>query len=230
MRNEEMASLLGRTPAFSTLDPQILEQIAASTHSRSYRRGDSIFHEGESGDCLYVVASGLVKVFTASESGDEMLLATLRPPDMFGELALIDGGPRSASAAAMHPTILLVITRTAFFDLIRRCPSALEGVLRSVATLLRNTLGRASDLVFLDLPGRVAKVLVELAEDRGESMAGGIGLSLDITQSDFAAMVGGSRPTVNQILHAFEERGYLVVRGRQIFVKRLDLLRRRAAL
>jgi CRP/FNR family cyclic AMP-dependent transcriptional regulator len=230
MRNEEIASLLGRTPAFSGLDRQTLEQMARSAHSRSYPRGDSIFHEGESGDCLYVVAGGLVKVFTASESGDEMLLATLRPPDMFGELALIDGGPRSASAAALEPTLLLVITRTAFFELIRRYPSALEGVLRSVATLLRNTLGRASDLVFLDLPGRVAKMLVEIAEERGEDMVGGIGLSLGIKQSDFAAMVGGSRPTVNQILHAFEERGYLMIHGRQIVVKQLDQLRRRAAL
>src|SRR5437879_2717458 len=122
MRNEEIALLLGRTPVFGALDPETLRHVAGSANSRSYRKGESMFHQGDPGDRLYVVARGLVKVFTASESGEEMLLATLRPPDMFGELALIDGGPRSASTATLEPTTLLVITRTAFLDLLRRYP------------------------------------------------------------------------------------------------------------
>jgi CRP/FNR family cyclic AMP-dependent transcriptional regulator len=222
IRNEEIASLLGRTPAFSRLDRQTLEQMARSSHGRSW--GDSIFHEGESGECLHVVAGELVKVFTASESGEEMLLAT---PSTTGHVRRVGAhrwraalGVRSGPGAddavwwPFEPPSSICSDDAprlwrGFSDPSRPC----------FAT--RSAEHRTSSV--LDLPGRVAKVLVELGEDRGESMAGGIGLSLGVTQSDFAAMVGGSRPTVNQIEHAFEELEYLVVRGRQIFLQRLDL-------
>jgi CRP-like cAMP-binding protein len=174
------------------------------------------------------VAKGLLKVFTVSEQGDDLMLATLRPPDTFGELAIIDGGPRSASVEALEPSVLLAISHSAFTRLLREHPSLLDAVLRSVAGLLREVLERASDLVFLDLPGRVAKTILDLGAERGEPSEEGIRVDMELTQRDLAALVGGSRSTVNQILHAFEERGYVALQGRMLVLKRPELLRRRA--
>jgi CRP-like cAMP-binding protein len=225
----DAADLLARTPAFGSLDRDTLERLAERCELRSYRRGQLIFQQGDPGDRLFVVRSGLVNVMRVSWTGEEFLLATLRPPDFFGEVAVVDGGPRSASAVALEPTTLLAIPRAPLLELMRESPSLLESLLQVVARLLRGTLERASDLVFLDLPGRVAKVLLELAEARGEpAPEGGVCLDLEITQGHLAAMVGGSRPTVNQILHAFQQRGYIVLSGRHLVIRETGPLARRA--
>ncbi|MEA2589561.1 MAG: hypothetical protein QOH66_2488 [Actinomycetota bacterium] len=224
----EVTGLLAETELFGHLDAGTLARLAAESTIRSYPKGQCIFQQGDSGDCLFVVARGLLKVYTASEQGDDMVLATLRRPDTFGELAIIDGGPRSASVEALDPTMLLAISQSAFRRLVGEYPLLLEAVLRSVARLLRQVLERASDLVFLDLPGRVAKMILDLGQQRGEPSPEGLRVDLQLTQGDLAASVGGSRSTVNQILHAFEDRGYVALQGRTLILKRPDLLRRRA--
>jgi CRP/FNR family transcriptional regulator, cyclic AMP receptor protein len=228
MREDDAASLLARTAVFGQLGDDTLRQLAAACNFRSLRKGQIIFQQGDLGDTLYVVAKGRVKVVTSSPEGDEMLLATLKPPDMFGELAVIDGGPRSASTEAVEPAQLLTIGRHRFFDLMAEHPRLVRAVLEGLATMLRRNLERASDLVFLDLPGRVAKALLDAQVARGEPCPEGTRLDLELTQGEFATLVGGSRATVNQILRSFQERGYLSVEGRVVVVKRPDLLRRRA--
>ena len=230
MKPEEIASLLAETELFRQLSDGARLEVARRTIKRSFPSGDVIFHEGDPGDSLLIVATGLVKVFVTSPEGAEMVLATLDRPDTFGELAVIDGGPRSASVRAIEPTILIALRRTAFMEMLASEPGLAEALYRSLGALLRRVLQQASDLVFLDLPGRVAKLLLKLADDSGEPTDRGTLLELNISQSTLAEMVGGSRPTVNQILHAFSARGYVELRGRKILICNPEALRRRAAI
>jgi CRP-like cAMP-binding protein len=147
-----------------------------------------------------VVASGLLKVVVTSEDGEEMVLVTLGLGEALGELAVVDGGPPSASAEALEPTEVLVITRDALLELAARDRGLTEALLLALGRLLRRLTEQAADLVFLDLPGRVAKLLSGLAAERGSPVADGVELDAHLTQSDLARMVGASRQSVNQIL------------------------------
>ena len=227
---EQTAGLLASTDLFGHLDGASLETLASHVNQRTYPKGQLIFHQGDPAGSLFVVREGLVKVFVTSEDGDEMLLVTLRPSDTFGELALLDGSDRSASAQALEKTTVIEIGRQTFLDVLRSNPTMAEAVLGSMGTLLRRLTEQASDLVFLDLHGRVAKLLVTMADERGTPAAGGIELDIQLTQSDIASMVGGSRQSINQILRAFEDRGYLDLQGKTVLVKEPARLRKRAGL
>jgi CRP-like cAMP-binding protein len=228
MDAQQAAALLAKAPLFVDLEPSELLRLGALARRRAYGKGDYIFHQGDAGDALFVLMDGRVKVATISEDGDEMILATLQPPDVFGELALIDGGPRSASIQTLEPTTALTLTRATLLDLVSRQPQVSEVLLRNLGMLVRRIIAQAGDLVFLDLHGRVAKLLLRLIEDPASHPSLPLSLDLGMTQSDLAAMVGGSRQSVNQILHLFERRGYLRLEGHTLIVKDLEALRRRA--
>jgi len=230
MRTEAAVALLRRTRLFAELREDTMRALADRSVERSYPRHGRLFYQGDPGSGLYVLASGLVKVIVTSEDGEEMVLVTLGPGDAFGELSIVDGGPRSASAEALEPTVALVITREVLLDLATRDSGLTDALLRTLGALLRRLTEQASDLVFLDLPGRMAKLLAQLAAERGTETPEGIELDANLTQTDLAGMVGASRQSVNQILQGFARRGYLQVRGRRIVIHRLDLLRRRAGL
>jgi CRP-like cAMP-binding protein len=155
-----------------------------------------------------------------------MVLATLQAGDIFGEIALIDGGTRSASAESLGQSTLLSLTRSVFLDLVHENPRLTDALLESLGGFVRRLTEHSADLVFLDLPGRLAKYLLGLVQEKGGSEGEPVELELELTQTELAAMVGGSRQSVNQILHSFERRGYLEVKGRHMVVKRPDLLRR----
>jgi CRP-like cAMP-binding protein len=157
-----------------------------------------------------------------------MVLVTLGPSAVFGELPMIDGGLRSASAAAVESTTLLTLTRVSLLDALRDSPELVDRMLRSLGSMVRRLTDQAADLVFLDLPGRVAKLLLALAEERGTSETDGRTLDLGMTQTDLANMVGGSRQSVNQVLRSFERLGYLELEGRRIVIRERALLQRRA--
>lgn len=228
MKAEQAASLLAQTPLFTGLDQSELVKLGTHARRRSYQKGEHIFHQGDTGDAVFVLVEGRVKVVVTSPDGGEMILATLSPPDVFGELALIDGGPRSASIQTLEPTRVLTLTRATLFELMSRQPEVTDAILRSLGGLVRRMITQAGDLVFLDLHGRVAKLLLRLIEDPGGHPSESLWLDLRLTQSELAAMVGGSRQSVNQILHLFERRGYLEIEGHRLVVKDLEALRRRA--
>lgn len=225
MKAEQAASLLARTPLFASLDQSELRKLGTCARRRSYQKGEHIFHQGDTGNAMFVLVEGSVKVVVTSPDGAEMILATLAPPDVFGELALIDGGPRTASIQTLEPTTVLTLTRATLVGLMSRQPEVTDAILRSLGGLVRRMITQTGDLVFLDLHGRVAKLLLYLIQDPGEGPAW---LDLRLTQSELAAMVGGSRQSVNQILHLFERRGYLQIEGHRLVVKDLEALRRRA--
>jgi CRP/FNR family transcriptional regulator, cyclic AMP receptor protein len=222
------AALLQSTPLFAAMPMEALQRLAEKAIRRSYGRGEVIFREEDPGDWLCVVISGLVKVYRSSPDGDEMLLVTLGPASVFGEVPMIDGGLRSASAAAVEATTLLTVSRAALLEALRSSPELADRLLRSLGSMVRRLTDQAADLVFLDLHGRVAKLLLALAGERGTNEAGGRALDLHLTQSDLANMVGGSRQSVNQVLNSFERLGYLELEGRRIVIRRPDLLQRRA--
>jgi CRP/FNR family cyclic AMP-dependent transcriptional regulator len=230
MRAEAAVELLRRTRLFAGLEEPTLRALAERAIERSYPRHGRLFYQGDPGTGLFVVASGLVKVVVTSEDGEEMVLVTLGPGEALGELSIVDGGPRSASAEALEPTVALIITRPVLLDLATRDRALTEALLQTLGGLLRRLTEQAADLVFLDLPGRMAKLLAGLAAERGTETPEGIELDAGLTQTDLGAMVGASRQSVNQILQGFARRGFLQVQGRRIVVTRLDLLRRRAGL
>jgi CRP/FNR family transcriptional regulator, cyclic AMP receptor protein len=229
MNQYRIAAILCRARIFNALDPAALDRMAPEVITRTHRKGDLIFSQGDPGMALYVVAAGMVKISLESSRGDEMILATLRPPELFGELAVIDEGPRTASARALEPTTLLAVTRPVFLRMLHENPALMDALHRSLGGLLRRSLQQASDLIFMDLPGRVAKLLLSLAGDLGRDSERGMLLDLNVTQSTLAGLVGGSRPSVNQILQSFQAQGYLELEGRKIIIKRPEMLLRRSA-
>lgn len=227
MKPEQAKSLLRQSPLFSELSEEILDHLSDRVVERSYDKGQTIFNQGELGDSVFVVAKGLVKVMVNSPDGEEMVLTTVGPPDIFGELAVLDGGPRSAAAEALQETTALVIDRQTLADLITQRPELEQGLVRSLGKVVRRTTEHVSDLAFLHLPERVAKVLLVLADQRGSQEGEDRVIDIQLTQTDLAGMVGGSRQRVNLILRSFKERGYLEFDGRRIVIKRPDLLRKR---
>jgi CRP/FNR family transcriptional regulator, cyclic AMP receptor protein len=221
-------ALLTKARLFAHLDSDGLRQLAARSIMRHYRRGEVVFREGDPGERLFVLASGRVKVVVNSAQGDEMVLAALAPPDTFGELALVDGGARSATVEAVEASVLLVLTRVAFLDVLKEHHALVEGLLGSLGGLIRRLTDQTSDLAFLDLPGRVAKLLLGLAAEGDLEPAKENLIDVSFTQTEIANMVGGSRQSVNQILRTFEGAGYIETLGHSIRIVRADTLRRRA--
>lgn len=227
MKPDQIETLLRSTKLFGGLDDASLADLAREATPRFYRRNDIIWHEGDPGEAVLILAEGLVKVYLTSPSGDEMVLATTGPPESLGELALVHRGTRSASARAIKDTKAVALTRDTFTALMRQHPGLTETMMETLGGLLQRTLAQAADLVFLDLPGRVAKLLVGLAESQENEGAQNV-VRLEVKQADLAGMVGGSRPAVNQILKTFEERGYVEPLGGGSFRLDVDALRRRA--
>lgn len=226
---DEIVAFLKTTPLFGGLSESALEALSAHALVRSYPRGQIIFMQGDRGDALYLVISGRLKVYVQSERGDEMVLVTLGPPSTFGELALVDGEPRSATVEVVEACRLLVLERDPVRKLMREDPDVDDAFLRSLGALVRRLTDLAGDLVFLDLHGRVAKLLVGFCDEQeafGDAHPWILDLAL--TQTDLARMVGGTRQSVNQILRSFEARGYLEMDRRRITLKKIDILRRRA--
>jgi CRP-like cAMP-binding protein len=208
--NDFAVEALGRCRLFGGLGQGSLEAISQNLRTRRFRRGEVLFHEGDPGDALFIVASGAVKVVVPSEEGDEAILATLRRGDFFGELALLDGAPRSASAVALEATETLALPRDQFSALVGSEPAIRDALLASLAGELRRLTAHVAELHFLDLTGRLAARLARLAQEHGmREPDGSVRLDAPLTQSDLAAMIGATRQSVNKLLGEFVEKGLL---------------------
>ncbi len=220
---ESLASI----PFFSGLDADALEHVASGMRARRFRRGEVIFHLGDPGDALFIIVSGEVKISLPSESGDEAILVRLQPGDVFGELALLDGAPRSATATALNAVETVVLPRDRFRELIANEPMVRDALLASLAGELRRLTTHVEELHFLDITGRLAACLTRLAADGGTELPdGAIRLRTSLTQGDLAAMVGSTRQSVNKLLGQFADDGYLRVERDAIVVTDLEGLAR----
>ena len=228
MKLEETAALLASSPLLADLDPEALLQLAADAHQRIFPQGHFLFRQGEPGDALFAILSGRVRAVCAQEGGSDLVVATLGPPDMFGEMALVDGGPRALSVVALESTRVLTLHRSPVMSLMDRDPSVAQTLLRATGTLVRRTADQAADLVFLDLPSRVAGLLLRLVGREAAGSSGPVSLDFKTAQSDLAATVGGSRRSINQVLGQFVQGGYVEVDGQSLVVVDLEALRRRA--
>jgi CRP-like cAMP-binding protein len=220
--------VLRGTDLFGGLDDDALSRLVAASRSRVYRKGQYIWYEGDPGDTLLVVVDGLVKVVIGSEAGEEAVLVTLGRCAVLGEIAVLDGAARSASVVTVEPTTGLLLTRATVLDAMARHRVVLDAMLRTLGKLVRRLTEQAGDLVFLDLGGRLAKLLLRLAENCART-ADGVVLDPSLSQSDLAAMVGATRPAVNRVLHVFAARGLISVDGQMIVLRDLAELRRRAS-
>jgi CRP/FNR family transcriptional regulator, cyclic AMP receptor protein len=222
---QERAAVLARTELFGGIDEVTRRRIAGHVAERVVDRGQCVFVQDEPGDRMYVLAEGVVKLFVSSRNGGLVELVRHRPPATFGEVALLDGGPRSASAEAVERSTLLVVTRAELVALLRAEDQVADSLLRTLGTIVRRTTRQVSDLAFLDLQGRVARQLLVLAGD-----GNGSARTRQVTQAELASMVNGARQTVNQALRSLESHGYIRTDGRRIEIldrRRLERLAER---
>ena len=221
-------AVLVRAGLFQGVDPGATASLIAQLRPVEFRRGQEIFHQGDPGDTLFIIVSGKVKIAYENPDGRASLLALLGPSDVFGELAIFDPGPRTSTAAAVTPVRASFMDRVALRTWITDYPEIGEQLLRVLARRLRRTQDTYSDMIFTDVPGRVARQLLELAQRFGTAEGSGLRVSHDLTQEELAQLVGSSRETVNKALSDFAHRGWLRLESRNVLIKDVDKLARRA--
>jgi CRP-like cAMP-binding protein len=230
MADDVTLGLLLRCPLFTGAEPADLADVVRHVRRRRFRRGEVIFHEGDPADALHVVASGAVKIVLSSDEGDEAIIATLHPGDFFGELSLLDGSPRSATATAVEATETVSLPRDTFLEEIGRSDRLRDCLLRSLAAELRRLTGHVEELHFLDLSGRLASRLVRLAQEadpppqRTDDGRLEARLEWPFTQSDLAAMIGATRQSVNRLLVDLVDRGLVRIERETLVIPDLDRL------
>ncbi len=220
--------VLRRAPLFSGLDDDAAGALDASMTPVTLRRGEVLFNEGDDGNQLYVVTDGKIKLGRTSPDGRENLLAILGPGQMFGELSFFDPGPRSATATAVTDVDVKSLGHEALSPVLRAHPDVAMALLNQLAGRLRRTNEVVGDLVFSDVPGRVAKALLDLASRFGRKADDGVHVNHDLTQEELAQLVGASRETVNKALADFASRGWLRLEPRSVVILDLERLQRRA--
>ena len=207
-----VADYLGESPLFACLSPQDRLTLAGKMRLRHFARDEVVFHNDDSAGHVFLITSGTVKVSIPDEQGHEVVVALQRGGDVFGELALFDDGPRSATVTAITETHTLALARQEFLGALERNPDAMRQMLALLVKTVRRSTGHVEDLVFLDLPGRVAKCLLDLAEAAGADQ-------VDLTQEDLAGFVGATRVSVNRVLADLEKRGGIKIGRRNIVLK-----------
>ena len=216
--------MLQGSPLFRGLPPATLERMAALATQRGYRRGEIVFSAGDAGDALFGVVSGRIRISTGNADGREIFLNIMEPGDTFGEIALLDGGTRTATATAIEAAELVSIRREPFFELLEREPKAALELLRLCGERLRWTSGLLEDAAFLDAPARLAKRLLSLGELHGEDSAGG--RMVRISQEELASFLGVSRQSVNEQLQDWKAKGWVALGRGTVTVRDAAALRR----
>ncbi len=220
--------VLRQAPLFNGLDDAASSALESSMESLSLRRGEILFNEGDDGDKLYVVVEGKLKLGRTSPDGRENLLAILGPGQMFGELSFFDPGPRSATATAVTDVQLRSLGHEALGPVLNDHADVAKALLHQLAGRLRRTNEVVGDLVFSDVPGRVSKALLDLADRFGREDEDGIHVNHDLTQEELAQLVGASRETVNKALADFASRGWVRLEPRSVVILDLERLQKRA--
>ena len=211
-------SVIRSAPLFSALNDEEAASLRASMTQVKVSKGHTLFKEGDVGDRLYVVLEGKLKLGTTSIDGRENLLSILGPGEMFGELSLFDPEPRTATATAVTDAKLLALAHDQVIGLVTRHPQASLELLRRLAQRLRKSNEILADLVFADVPGRVAKAIIDLGARFGQKKDDGLHVNHDLTQEELAQLVGASRETVNKALADFASRGWVRLEPRAVVV------------
>ncbi len=217
-----------KAPLFAALDDEAAAALMGSMTTSRLERGDVLFREGDQGNRLYVIGEGKIKLGVTSVDGRENLLAILGPGEMFGELSLFDPGPRTATATAVAETQLIALGHDDLKSFLSVRPAVAADMLAALARRLRRTNDSLADLVFTDVPGRVAKALLDLSNRFGRPAGDGIRVAHDLTQEELAQLVGASRETVNKALADFASRGWIKLEARAVVLLDVERVRGRA--
>ena len=216
----DVKSILRQTDLLRSVPAEVLDAVATASRLRVFRRGQVVFTRGDPSDTLFVVISGRVKVVVRSADGGKLTLTIIQPGGVFGELGIADGGPRSADADALDECQLLLVPLETVQGICAREPPVVQALLNSTTATLRRLTEAVSDLVFLDLPRRVAKVLLSLP--RGDD---GV-IRPALSQEELAHQAGGTRQSINATLRGFERRGWIEVHDRAVTIRQVPALRR----
>jgi CRP-like cAMP-binding protein len=219
-----IADFLATVPLFKSLDPEGLQRFTEVTREKSYPKGSVILFEDDPGDSLFIVRDGRVKVVLVGEDGREVILGMLGVGEHFGELALIDDRPRSAHVIAMEDATLLVLRREDFRRRVEEAPSVMWGMLVELSRRLRRADEKIGGLVLLDVPGRIARLLLDAAAEAGHDT-----IDRPLTHQTIAQMIGASRETVSRTMKDFQDSGWIAVERRRIRVADRKALELRAS-
>jgi CRP/FNR family cyclic AMP-dependent transcriptional regulator len=205
-RNAKRDALVG-SPLFAAMQPAELEEILKFASERRVRRGQTIFQRDDNGSSLMVVLRGRVRISTVSSDGKEVTLNVINPGGVIGEMALLEGKPRSADASATEETTLLVVERRHFVPFLAQNPDLSLRLLAVLSEKLRRTSMALEEIALLDLPGRLARVLLKLSDDYGRPTPAGTRIDLKLSQRDLSNLVASSRESVNKQLRTWREDG-----------------------
>ncbi len=218
---------LSRVSLFADLDEEGIKELSAIARKRIFRQGEVIFHRDDPGQVLYIIREGKVKICLTSPDGQEVSLTVLGAGECFGELAILDGEPRSTDAIALERLEVYTLQRQDFINVVLNHPKIAIQVMKVLSQRLRQTDQQIEDLLFLDVYGRVAKKLLELSESHGVPTPQGIRIDLRLTQQELASMVGASRESVNKVMGYFTDKRYVMTDKHKITLMKLADLRRR---
>ncbi|MFC5468326.1 Crp/Fnr family transcriptional regulator [Cohnella suwonensis] len=204
-----MIEWLKKVSLFDNLNDEQLEHILRISHRRTLPAGTILFHEKESGTTFYVVLSGSIKLFTKSGSGEEKVLSLVNGGESFGELSLLDGRPRSASAQTLEPTTVLELASEHFMNLMQEHFDITRGILAELCRRLRATNEHVNDLTFLDGRTRVLKNLISLANKNGKRDGNMISIPMSLNYDELAQMAGVAKTVLTEVVRELEQRGVL---------------------
>ncbi len=220
MINSSGASALAlkSVPFFANLNESEISSLASKLIIRRFSPNQIIFHLGDPAGLLYIISSGKVKISQSTAEGQEAVLAILGAGDFFGELALLDDSPRSASAETLEDTETLTLHRDEFLNYLDNNPAFARHVLNVLARRIRHLNNQISDIFFLDLPARLARTLILLADQHGRKTADGITIELALTQTDLAEMTGATRVSINKAIGRFRRANWVSIDGREVTI------------
>jgi CRP-like cAMP-binding protein len=217
--NEHASKLLSGIELFSELNEQELTEVAALAQVRSIPRDTTIFHEGDTSDAIFVVVKGRVKIVTTSTDGKEFILTVLGAGQIFGEMALLEAASRSASVITVTAVEVLMISRSDFDLLLTTNPGISRKLMAILSRRLRRANSKMESLAYMDVAGRLARYLLDLARDHGQKLGNGWVVVRRPTHSDIAHSIGTSRETVSRLINEFEEGFGLVNKGKFTYIK-----------
>src|SRR5438132_9970566 len=227
MDTEKETAYLKQVTLFEDLADEDIQELMSAAKRRTFRSGEVIFHRDDPGLVLYMIKEGKVKICIISPDGQEVSLAVLDKGEYFGEFALLDGLPRSTDAVALEKVECYTLQRSDFLNAILKNPKIAILVLEALSKRLRNTNNMVEDLIFLDVYGRVAKKLLELADTHGVKTEDGVIIDVRLTQQELASMVGASRESVNKVLGYFTDKKFISTDKHRITIHRVNDLKRR---
>src|SRR5438045_4711887 len=227
MEPDKATTYFKQVSFFADLSEEEIQALSSATKRRTFRSGEVIFHRDDPGQVLYMIKEGKVKICIISPDGQEVALTVFGKGEVFGEFAILDGLPRSADAVALERVECYTLQRSDFHKAIMKNPKIAIQVLEVLSKRLRTTDQMVEDLIFMDVYGRVAKRLLELADTHGSKVGNGIRIDVRLTQQELASMVGASRESVNKVMGYFTDKDFISTDKHRITLHRIVELKRR---